>query len=90
MLLIELTFYFSYTFLHSFCIFLHFVNILLHFLNTSDNFVHVFFSKCRAFIPSCSRVELDDNVAIPVLGCLFSRYPDLMTPIIKEETGNEI
>ena len=49
------------------------------------DFVHIFFKHCRVHIPSCSLVRLNQDKALPVLGCLFVRYPDLMAPLLSDK-----
>ena len=45
-------------------------------------FVHLFFRDCKEYIPSCNSVQKDPRSALPVMGCLFSQYPELMIPLI--------
>ena len=45
-------------------------------------FVHLFFRDCKEYIPSCNAVQKDQSNALPVMGCLFSQYPELMIPLI--------
>ncbi len=50
--------------------------------NQCTVFVKDFFSLCAGLIPSCSLLLGDEDKAVPVLGCLFAKYPDLMVPLI--------
>ena len=49
---------------------------------TCTAFVREFFAQCRNFIPSCQEVKGNQRMALTVLGCLFSHYPDLMLPLL--------
>ena len=49
---------------------------------TCTAFVREFFAQCRNFIPSCQEVKGNQRMALTVLGCLFSQYPDLMLPLL--------
>ena len=52
-------------------------------------FVRVFFPDCAPLIPSCREVKTlrRKESALPVLGCLFTRYPDLMIPLISPQAS---
>ena len=51
-------------------------------------FVHLFFSECQSLVPSCTKVLEGGQVkAVPVLGCLFGRYPELMIPLLASKAN---
>ena len=53
------------------------------------DFVREFFTQCRNYITSCQELKSDKIKALPVLGCLFSQYAELMLPLFNARLREE-
>jgi len=53
------------------------------------DFVREFFARCRNYITSCQELKSDKIKALPVLGCLFSHYAELMLPLFNAKLREE-
>ena len=53
------------------------------------DFVREFFAQCRNYITSCQELKSDKIKALPVLGCLFSHYAELMLPLFNAKLREE-
>ena len=48
-----------------------------------------FFARCRNYITSCQELKSDKMKALPMLGCLFSQYAELMLPLFNAKLREE-
>ena len=53
------------------------------------DFVREFFAQCSNYITSCQELKSDKIKALPVLGCLFSHYSELMLPLFNAKLREE-